>query len=79
MRLFDSQHMEFSSGITCVLNKAIKDPQAPFEARFVLEPPEVSHAPEAAVRVLRPRAGVLLRTDPYKQPVDRNGLPFTKS
>ena len=79
MRLLDFQRMEFSSGITCVLNKAIKDPQAPFEARFVLDPPGVSHAPEAGVRVLRPRAGVLLRTDPYKPPVDRNGMPFRKS
>ena len=71
--------MEFKTGIPFILNKTVKGSKAPFEARFMLDPPGVSDAPDAAVRVLRPRPGVLLRTDPRKPPVDRNGLPFSKS
>ena len=70
--------MEYSSGIPFILNKEVSDPQAPFEARFFLNKPEDSHAPEAAVRVLRPRPGILLRTDPFRTPVNRLGQPFTK-
>ena len=70
--------MEYTSGIPFILNKGIRDKQAPFEARFFLNKPEESHAPEAGVRVLRPRPGILLRTDPFRVPVDRLGKPFTK-
>ena len=49
---------------------------APFSSRYVLDLPQVSKAPRAATRRRKPRAGVVVRSDPLVIPKDRKGRPF---
>ena len=49
---------------------------APFEARYLLKLPTTTDAPRAATRISKPRAGQVVRSDPFVQALDRKGLAF---